>query len=127
MTEYVATLEDMQSDYSDLYKDVYGFRPRGFTNGWNDYQALKDEMEYLYAELARVVEREKAEQAIAVAAFEQRVSETIALGAGTRENAIRWIAQGINEADPDGVCFHFGLPFSYLGKEYLYQESIEAV
>jgi hypothetical protein len=119
-TERVATLEDLQGAYSDVFKDVYGFRPRGSVI-WNDEEALKGELTYLYAELERVIEREKGEQAIAVADFEQRVTETIALGAGTRENAIRWIAQGIDDADPDGVCYSLGLPFGYLGQTYLFE------
>lgn len=123
-TERVATLEDMQGAYSDLYKDVYGFRPRGSAI-WDNYEALGQEIEYLYGELERVVEREKAEQVIAVAAFEQRVSETIATGAGSREDAIRWIAQGVGYADPDFICHEYGLPYGYLGKEYLYKESVD--
>lgn len=122
MTTRIATLEDMQGAYSDLYKDVYGFRPRG-GNIWDNYEALGEEITYLEAELGRVIEREKAEEAIAVAAFEQRVSETITLGAGSREVAIRWIAQGAGWADPDFICHEFGLPYGYLGREYLYQES----
>lgn len=112
----------MQGAYSDLYKDVYGFRPRG-GNIWNDYEALGKEIESLYVELERVIEREKAEQAIAVTTFEQRVSEITTLGAGTRERAIRWIAQGAGWADPDFICHEFGLPYGYLGKEYLYDEN----
>jgi len=121
MTDRIATLEDMQGAYSDLYKDVYGFRPHG-GNIWNDYEALGKEIIYLEAELGCVIEREKVEQEIAVATFEQRVTDTIALGAGSREDAIRWIAQAAGWADPDFICHEFGLPFGYLGKEWLFDE-----
>jgi hypothetical protein len=125
MTDRIATLEDMQGAYSDLYKDVYGFRPRG-GNIWDNYEALGKEITYLEAELGHVIEREKAEQVVAVAAFEQRVTETIATGAGSREDAIRWIAQGVGYSDPDFICHEYGLPYGYLGKEYLYKESVDA-
>lgn len=120
-TERVATLEDMQGAYSDLYKDVYGFRPRNFA-GWDDYDALGKEIEYLYGELEHVFQREKEEQEIAVADFEKRIADTIAIGAGTRQDAIRWIAQGAGWADPDFICHEFGLPYGYLGQKYLFEE-----
>lgn len=119
-TERVATLEDMQGAYSDLYKDVYGFRPRGSAI-WDNYEALGEEINYLYVQLERVMEEDKAREEECTKAFEVRVAETIALGAGTREDAIRWIAQGIDDADPDGVCYTFGLPFGYLGKVWLFE------
>lgn len=124
MTTETVTLEDLQGTFSDLFKDVYGFRPRGY-GCWNDAEALKAEIESLYVELDHVIAREKEQEEIAVAAFEKRVAETITMGAGTREDAIRWIAQGMGDADPDSVCYELGLPFGYLGKQYLYEESVD--
>lgn len=124
-TDRIATLEDMQGAYSDLYKDLYGFRPRG-SNIWDNYEALGEEITYLHSELERVIEREKAEQVAAVAAFEQRVNDIIALGAESREDAIHWIAQAVGYSDPDFICHEFGLPYGYLGKEHLYKEPVDA-
>lgn len=124
-TDRIATLEDMQGAYSDLYKDVYGFRPRGCVF-WDNYEALGAEIEYLYGQLERVIAEEKEREEQCVKAFEQRVLDTIALGAGTRETAIRWIAEGVGYADPDFICYEFGLPYGYLGREYLYKETVDA-
>ena len=124
MTGRVATLEEMQGAYSDLYKDVHGFRPRGF-HGWNDYDALGAEIEWLYGQLEEVIVREKEEQARAVERFEARVAETIAIGAGTREVAIRWIAQGAENPDPESLCYVLGIPLDYLGKKRLFERKEE--
>ena len=124
MTERVATLEEMQGAYSDLYKDVHGFRPRGF-HGWDDYNALGAEIEWLYGQLEQVMEQEKQDQARAVERFEARVADTIAMGAGTREVAIRWIAQAMVNPDPEFLCFDLGIPYGYLGKEWLFERKEE--
>lgn len=120
MTANVSALESLQGTYSDLYKDVYGFRPRDSTI-WNDADALSEEISYLCIQLERVMQDEEDRQAIAVADFEQRVTDTIALGAGTREDAIRWIAQAMDNPDPDFLCYDLGIPYGYLGKLWLFE------
>jgi len=120
MTANVSALESLQGTYSDLHKDVYGFRPRG-TNIWNDADALTHEIDYLCIQLERVMKEDEERQAIAVTDFEQRVTDTIALGAGSREDAIRWIAQAMNNPDPDFLCYDLGIPYGYLGKAWLFE------
>lgn len=64
------------------------------------------------------IEEAAAREAAAVQLFEKRVAEAIALGAGNRETAIRWIveAQELTENDlvygADYVCFLLALPYS---------------
>jgi len=54
MREYTK-LEDLQSCYSDFYKDVHGFRPRGSTNEqWDSEQWLQGEIDGLQAYLKRL-------------------------------------------------------------------------
>ena len=80
--------------FSDLHKDVYGFRPRGsLMDDWNDrtprqkqelWNALCDELE-----ANNIAEKQQAENA--VAKFEARVKDVIELGAGNRTNALLWM------------------------------------
>ena len=51
MNDYTK-LEDLQSHYSDFYKDVHGFRPRSSTDEqWNSEQWLQGEIDGLHAYL----------------------------------------------------------------------------
>lgn len=51
MREYTK-LEDLQSCYSDFYKDVHGFRPRSSTDEqWNSEEWLSGEIDSLHAYL----------------------------------------------------------------------------
>lgn len=103
--------------YSDLYKDVYGFRPRGSTYGrWAAMtcEEKQEEWNSLCESLDRVIKEEEARKQEAILAFEQRVDATIACGAENRETAIRWIRQTVEWAyDWDHVCYEFGLPYGY--------------
>ena len=52
MSEYTL-LEDLQSQYSDFYKDVHGFRPRSSTDEqWNSEVWLQGEISGLHRYLA---------------------------------------------------------------------------
>ena len=51
MNDYTK-LEDLQSHYSDFYKDVHGFRPRSSTDEqWNSEEWLQVEIDGLHAYL----------------------------------------------------------------------------
>lgn len=104
---------------SDMFKDAYGFRPRGDT--WARYQAMNA------AELDAAVERMQAKiesdetqriegERAAAHAFEQLVAATIAQGAKTREIAIRWLmdAEGV-DGDTSYFEYKMGLAYNYLG------------
>ena len=71
--------------YSDLYKDVYGHRPRN----WDEFEALTPEQaqrewDYLIAEL-RNQELLNAQQ------LENGIKQMMLYGATTREQAFRWL------------------------------------
>ena len=87
----------MYSDcvFSDLHKDVYGFRPRGSEmEQWHAMNAKQKETVWnsLCEELEDNMKREKALERQNVACFESRVEDVIKLGAGDRQTALRWIA-----------------------------------
>ena len=71
---------------SDLYKDVYGFRPRGYNfHNWS-FQELTDFVNDLSEENTRQIEDEKA--------FEQKaLKDVMSVGAPDRETAARWLDQ----------------------------------
>ena len=82
--------------FSDLHKDVYGYRPRGAAmEDWisrtprqkNElYNALCDELE----EVTRDDERRAARN---VFEFTGEIMDVIELGAKDRETALRWMTQ----------------------------------
>ena len=54
MREYTK-VEELQSHYSDFYKDVYGFRPRSSTDEqWNSEVWLQGEIDGLHEYLAKL-------------------------------------------------------------------------
>ena len=82
--------------FSDLHKDVYGFRPRGvLMDDWHDrtprqknelYNALCDELEEVTRDEKRQADRNVME-------FTGEILNTIELGAKDRETALRWMTQ----------------------------------
>lgn len=98
--------------FSDLYKDVNGFRPRGhefYAPETTDER--RQEIWDLYCRQLDVeIDRQRAEEAEAVVRFEAKIAELISIGAGDRETALRWI----RERDDEHLEWQFGLPFGYL-------------
>ena len=79
---------------SDLYKDVHGFRPRGYNFDEWSFQELTKFVNDLsdQADQEREYHREQAQ--LAEVEFNERIQEVIDLGAGDRETALRWMLQG---------------------------------
>ena len=80
--------------FSDLHKDVYGFRPRG--NAMDNWDMMGPTRKQAYwdklcAELEANTIFEKQQAENAVAKFEARVKDVIELGAGNRTNALLWM------------------------------------
>ena len=109
--------------FSDLFKDVNGFRPRGsLMDDWNDrtprqkqelWNALCDELE-------ENNKREKDEAAKAVDAFENTVQAFITFGAGDRVNALRWMTQHEvfnHSQDVEHFVWNEGILFTEYGKQ----------
>jgi len=117
MSEYTE-LEELAWEYSDLYKDVYGFRPRYNQEGWTE-ETYRGEIDALIPALEQAVAEEKEREAAAVVRFEKRVVDTIAAGAADRGAAIRWIAQAEQAyngdyLDYEYLCFLVGVPYGYI-------------
>jgi hypothetical protein len=106
--------EDLASLYSDMYKEVHGFRPRGFY-GNVSAEHLQSQIEWLAQESARQMAELEIIQTKNAADFEIRIGKTIAMGAGNRETALRWIheAEGTN-GDNDYLCYVLNLDYGYI-------------
>ena len=118
--------------FSDLYKEVHGFRPSSdLRTEWNArtprqkqelWNALCDEHE-------EVIKREKVEKARAALALTERLETMYQLGAKTEVQALKWIMEAEEFSDIDlqygagYFCFHFGLDYR-AEKEFRIQEAI---
>ena len=110
----MSDLEQASATWWDMYKDAYGFRPRGVdTSDWT-LDLFRKEMDYLQ----EIIERNHAQRLIEEDAashdFEMRVADLLRSGAKDREMALRWIheAEGSN-GDDEYLCFLVGLPYGY--------------
>lgn len=97
-----AALDEIYSEYSDNYKSVHGIRPR-WVPVFESHEEAADAFIRLGEEADAEAKRQEEEDARAIAAFETRVAEVIAIGAGDRETAIRWLFQGWLRRDVPGL------------------------
>jgi len=116
-----AELQDMC--FSDFFKDVNGFRPRGST--WDYYlglspEALEKALDRMDAEMEEQLIESKRQEKEDVAAMQAEIQNAIDLGAKTETDALRWITQ--NEDFYSGQCvesfvWRRGILFTPYGKE----------
>ena len=109
--------------FSDLHKDVYGYRPRGAVmEEWNSrtprqknelFNALCDELE----EVTRVEKRQADRNLFE---FTGQIMDMIELGAKDRETALRWMTQDHefhSEQDVSHWVWAHGILFTEYGKQ----------
>jgi hypothetical protein len=108
----MTTINELLSTYSDLYKEVNGFRPRGMRD-WTAEQ-YQSEINWLMEEAKRQMEEEEIFHQHNVKLVEERIGNLIKCGAGDRETALRWMheAEGTN-GDNDFLCFELRIPYGY--------------
>ena len=118
--------------FSDLHKDVYGYRPRGAAmEEWNSrtprqknelYNALCDELEVVTQDEKRQADRNLFE-------FTGLIMDMIELGAKDRETALRWMTQDHefhSEQDVSHWVWAHGILFTEYGKQ-LVKDLLEIV
>jgi len=118
--------------FSDLHKDVYGYRPRGAAmDEWNSrtprqknelYNALCDELEVVTQDEKRQADRNLFE-------FTGLIMDMIELGAKDRETALRWMTQDHefhSEQDVSHWVWAHGILFTEYGKQ-LVKDLLEIV
>ena len=90
--------------YSDLYKDVYGSRPRNKT--FESIEAFDDDMKYLSIQLDQEIIRERQEQEARWGDFLYRIETIKQLVSNcTTQRAIEIIAEG-EEVTADELRFY---------------------
>ena len=105
---------------SDLHKEAYGMRPTSFWwQCWNEATDAEKQVEWdnLLEVHAVVMDREAQEQIAAINSFELEIATALDVGARSREDAVRWIVQGLELDDVDmmyggsAICYRKGLPY----------------
>jgi len=104
--------------YSDLFKDVYGFRPRGKdVFSWSSKIDSEKQAEWdgLVKAAEKAIDQERQDEEMAAEAFEAKIENLIASGANNRSTAIRWLMDAHDCGnDSDYLEFQLGLPYGYL-------------
>lgn len=104
--------------FSDLHKEVYGFRPvQDQYNVWLSMSLIELEIEhgFLLEALERSQDDERSREQAAVAKFEARMTELLSSGARDRATAVRWLQQAHGAEDDIGYLeYQLGLPYHYL-------------
>lgn len=83
--------------YSDLYKDVYGSRPRGFT--FTCIEEFDEDYNRLVKLLSEKIDEDAVRQAANLEKFKVRVAEVMALVNVDKIRAVEIIADAEDEAD----------------------------
>tara|TARA_A100001037_G_C15152011_1_gene639935 strand:+ start:52 stop:501 length:450 start_codon:yes stop_codon:yes gene_type:complete len=79
---------------SDLFKDVNGFRPRGYNFHEWSFEQLADFVNDLYFKAEEEARREKEYSKRCVTRFKKDLQKIKHLGAGDRKTALKWMLQG---------------------------------
>ena len=106
--------------FSDLHKDVYGFRPRGVT--FESLEAFDAEYEYLVQRLNEQNDAEKIRQDANMVKFAQRVMETMELCNCDQRRAVEIIADAEGELEdykfygPERLEYTFNLKYGSINQ-----------
>ena len=94
---------------SDLYKDVYGTRPRNWNFEIMSFEELTDFVNDLSKMSEEQEKQEKEWGEKCVVEFNKKLQEVIDLGAGDRKTALTWMLQGDmgddTELDPYAIDY----------------------
>ena len=127
MTQY----DFCDDTFSDLHKDVYGFRPRGIImENWN--MMSDDQKQVRWDELCEELEVNENADRIAlrnnIASHQNSVQNVIDVGAGDRATAISWMVseeEFYHSQDVEHYVWNLGILFSDYGRELI--EEIKSV
>jgi hypothetical protein len=117
----------MYSDcgFSDLWKEVHGFRPSGdLMDEWNA-RTPRQKQELWNALCDELVENMKIEKLVeqeCIDKFEARIADVISLGADDRQTALRWITgteKFYHSQDVEHFVWEQGILFTDYGKKLI--------
>lgn len=106
--------------FSDLFKDVNGFRPRGhwFYDESTTDDERQAEWDYLCDRLKMQNIEEEATKAANLEALRVQVQQNMTYGAKDEQEALRWVVLSLNPTYQDlcyggeWVCYELGLSFN---------------
>jgi hypothetical protein len=103
-------LEELESIYCDMHKDVYGVKARWYKA--ESVEQARADLDRLGKELEAQMEQDKKFQQEAIAAFEE-----LARSYGGVETAKRWQHQAYGtDGDDEYLAYRLGLPYGYFKK-----------
>jgi hypothetical protein len=112
--EEMSTVEQYACQFWDMYKDAYGFRPRGISTHLWDEDKFNREFDFLQGEITKNEQERKQREFKAEVDFEMRVQILLGMGADDREMALRWIHEAEETGgDDEYLCYTLGLPYRY--------------
>ncbi len=120
MTQQITAIFQKYNNFSDAYKDAYGFRPsrevvEEFVRLEND--AERDAyMEGLYEMINQNIAREEADQAVAIETFEKNLQTLMVQNNQTRQQVIAEMLQDTAAYDLEELEYRCGLPYCYLSR-----------
>jgi hypothetical protein len=105
--------------FSDLHKDVYGFRPRGhwFYDANTTDAERQDEWDYLCKRLGEQIDEDNVRNAKALHDLQAKIADLKTKGAQDDKQALKWIVQSLDPSEIDlryggeWVCWELGLSF----------------
>jgi len=113
----------LETDVYEMHKQAFGVKGRHYNFSEMSDDDLKKELDMLCEVAKTVRETEKKYEEAAYQTFLKRITESMKLGAETKEDAIKWIlqAEGLeNEKDTSYICYNLGLNYD---KEYLFKKT----
>lgn len=110
------TREQLEAFIWDTYKEAHGFRPRFVDFASMSYDELEKFAIQCDKEAKEAYEAEQQAEKEALQKFEAEIFYLQTLGAGSREDAIRWKlqAEGLDrEWDAGYICYSLGIGYEH--------------
>ena len=102
------------------HKDAFGTKGRHYDFNSMSLQELKDEADYISKAVSESMEQEAQIEQEREAEFKALIQDTIGLGAGDEETALRWLTQDeefYHSQDVESWVWDKGILFTKYGKE----------
>ena len=115
--------QELETSIYEMHKQAFGVKGRHYNFKEMSLKQLEKELDMLCEVAKTVRETEKKYEEAAYQTFLKRITESMKLGAETKEDAIKWILQAEdleNEKDTSYICYKLGLNYD---KEYLFKKT----
>lgn len=114
--ETMTRQEELQSIFSDMYKDAHGFRPRFDCTDWTE-EDFNDQLNYLDRVIKDNNKQQIVREGLAISEFEKRMTTMIESYSIDRATALKWVHEAEEtNGDDDYLCYTVGLPYGYFRK-----------